>query len=180
MEVITRMLRMESVQKEVLDSVEKTLRTEFMSNLARTARKEPHEMMAAIFNTLDRNTEARFMSALEERNRESAERIQALMFTFNDLIRVDASGIQVLLRQVEKDRLGIALKGANDDVKDLFFQNMSERAGKMLKEDMEALGPVRLSEVDEAQAEIVTLAKQLADAGEIVISSGSDEDELVF
>jgi len=180
MEVITRMLRMESVQKEVLDSVEKTLRTEFMSNLARTARKEPHEMMAAIFNTLDRNTEARFMSALEERNRESAERIQALMFTFNDLIRVDASGIQVLLRQVEKDRLGIALKGANDDVKDLFFQNMSERAGKMLKEDMEAMGPVRLSEVDEAQAEIVTLAKQLADAGEIVISSGSDEDELVF
>ena len=120
------------------------------------------------------------MSALEERNRESAERIQALMFTFNDLIRVDASGIQVLLRQVEKDRLGIALKGANDDVKDLFFQNMSERAGKMLKEDMEAMGPVRLSEVDEAQAEIVTLAKQLADAGEIVISSGSDEDELVF
>lgn len=180
MEVITRMLRMESVQKEVLDSVEKTLRTEFMSNLARTARKEPHEMMAAIFNTLDRNTEARFMSALEERNRESAERIQALMFTFNDLIRVDASGIQVLLRQVEKDRLGIALKGANDDVKDLFFQNMSERAYKMLKEDMEAMGPVRLSEVDEAQAEIVTLAKQLADAGEIVISSGSDEDELVF
>jgi len=180
MEVITRMLRMESVQKEVLDSVEKTLRTEFMSNLARTARKEPHEMMAAIFNTLDRNTEARFMSALEERNRESAERIQALMFTFNDLIRVDASGIQVLLRQVEKDRLGIALKGANDEVKDLFFQNMSERAGKMLKEDMEAMGPVRLSEVDEAQAEIVTLAKQLADAGEIVISSGSDEDELVF
>ena len=180
MEVITRMLRMEAVQKEILESVEKTLRTEFMSNLARAAKKEPHEMMAGIFNNFDRNTEARFMSALEERNRESAEKIQSLMFTFNDLIRIDAAGIQMMLRQVEKDRLGMALKGANDEVKDLFFNNMSERAGKMMKEDMEAMGPVRLSDVDEAQAEIVGVAKQLADSGEIVISEGSDEDELVF
>ncbi|MCW9034380.1 MAG: flagellar motor switch protein FliG, partial [Rhodospirillales bacterium] len=180
MEVITRMLRMESVQKEILDSVEKTLRTEFMSNLARAAKKEPHEMMAGIFNNFDRNTEARFMSALEERNRESAEKIQSLMFTFNDLIRIDAAGIQMMLRQVEKDRLGMALKGANDEVKDLFFNNMSERAGKMMKEDMEAMGPVRLSDVDEAQAEIVGVAKQLAESGEIVISEGGDEDELVF
>jgi flagellar motor switch protein FliG len=180
MEVITRMLRMESVQKEILDSVERTLRTEFMSNLARAAKQEPHEMMAGIFNNFDRNTEARFMSALEERNRESAEKIQSLMFTFNDLIRIDASGIQMMLRSVEKDRLGLALKGANDDVKDLFFQNMSERAGKMMQEDMEALGPVRLSDVDEAQAEIVQVAKALADSGEIVISEGGEEDELVF
>ncbi|MCW8970664.1 MAG: flagellar motor switch protein FliG, partial [Rhodospirillales bacterium] len=111
MEVIMRMLRMESVQKEILDSVEKTLRAEFMSNLARTARRDSHEMMADIFNNLDRNTENRFMSALEERNRESAERIKQLMFTFDDLIRIDSSGIQMILRQVEKDRLALALKG---------------------------------------------------------------------
>ncbi|MCW9033842.1 MAG: flagellar motor switch protein FliG, partial [Rhodospirillales bacterium] len=109
-----------------------------------------------------------------------AEKIQSLMFTFNDLIRIDAAGIQMMLRQVEKDRLGMALKGANDEVKELFFNNMSERAGKMMKEDMEAMGPVRLSDVDEAQAEIVGVAKQLADSGEIVISEGGDEDELVF
>jgi flagellar motor switch protein FliG len=180
MEVIMRMLRMEAVQKEVLDNIEKTLRTEFMTNLARTARRDSHEMMADIFNALDRGTEQRFMSALEERNRESAEKIQSLMFTFDDLSRVDDGGIQVLMRQVEKDQLAMALKGASDEVRDMFFRNMSERAGKMMKEDMEAMGAVRLRDVDEAQAAIVVAAKALADAGEIVIASGSDEDELVF
>ena len=179
LEVIMRLLRMETVQKEVLDGVEKTLRSEFMSNIARTQRQDPHEQMAEIFNNLDRSTENRFMGALEERNRESAERIKALMFTFEDLLRVDPAGIQVLLRQVEKDQLGTALKGASDEVKELFFKNMSERAAKMMREDMEAMGPVRLKEVDEAQAAVVATAKQLADAGEIVISGG-EEDELVF
>ena len=180
LEVIMRMLRMEPVQKEILDHVERTLRTEFMTNLASAAKRDSHEAMADIFNNLDRNTEERFMTALEERNRESAERIRALMFTFDDLSRLDASGIQTLLRQVEKDQLTLALKGASDDVKDLFFSNMSERAGKMMREDMEAMGAVRLKEVDEAQSVIVTSAKALADAGEIVISTGGDEDELIY
>lgn len=179
MEVIMRMLRMEAVQKEVLDNIEKTLRTEFMTNLARTARRDSHEMMADIFNALDRGTEQRFMTALEERNRESAEKIQALMFTFDDLSRLDDGGIQVLMRQVEKDQLAMALKGASDEVRDMFFRNMSERAGKMMKEDMDAMGAVRLRDVDEAQAGIVTSAKSLADAGEIVISTGSEDDELI-
>ncbi len=180
LEVIMRMLRMESVQKEILDHVEKTLRTEFMTNLARTARRDSHEMMADIFNNLDRNTESRFLTSLEERNRESAERIKALMFTFDDLSRLDAGGVQRLLRQAEKDQLALALKGASDDVKNLFFKNMSERAGKMMKEDMEAMGAVRLKDVDDAQAVIVSAAKALADAGEIVISGGGEEDELVY
>ena len=179
MEVIMRMLRMEAVQKEVLDSIEVTLRTEFMTNLARTAQRDSHEMMADIFNALDRNTESRFMTALEERNRESAEKIQALMFTFDDLSRLDDSGIQVLMRQVEKDQLALALKGASDEVKDMFFRNMSERAGKMMKEDMDAMGAVRLKDVDEAQGVIVVSTKSLADAGEIVISTGGEDDELI-
>ncbi|HJO69010.1 MAG TPA: flagellar motor switch protein FliG, partial [Rhodospirillales bacterium] len=178
MEVVTRMLRMETVQKEVLDHVERTLRTEFMSNLAQTARQDSHELMADIFNNLDRNTESRFMGALEERNREAADRIKQLMFTFDDLIRVDPGGIQTVLRQVDKDQLAMALKGASDEVKELFFTNMSERAGKMMREDMEAMGAVRLKDVDEAQAAIVSAAKALADAGEIVIAGG-DDDELV-
>ncbi|HXP96376.1 MAG TPA: flagellar motor switch protein FliG [Telmatospirillum sp.] len=180
MEVIMRMLRMEAVQKEVLDGVEKTLRTEFMSNLARTARRDAHELMADIFNNLDRNAENRFMSALEERNRESAERIKALMFTFEDLVRIDMAGIQTLLRSVEKDKLGMALKGASDTIKELFFKNMSERAGKMMREDMDAMGPVRLRDVDQAQSAIVVLAKELAASGQIVISEGREEDELVY
>jgi flagellar motor switch protein FliG len=180
MEVIMRMLRMEAVQKEVLDGVERTLRNEFITSLARTARRDAHEMMADIFNSLDRNAENRFMSALEERNRESAERIKALMFTFEDLVRIDMAGIQMLLRSVEKDKLGMALKGASDAIKDLFFKNMSERAGKMLREDMEAMGPVRLRDVDIAQGIVVTMAKELSASGQIVIAEGRDEDELVY
>ncbi|NQV84761.1 MAG: flagellar motor switch protein FliG, partial [Rhodospirillales bacterium] len=130
LEVIMRMLRMEAVQKDILDHVERTLRSEFMTNLASATRRDSHEHMADIFNNLDRNTETRFMTALDERNRESAERIRQLMFTFDDLVRMDATGIQVLLRQVEKDQLALGLKGASEDVKDLFFSNMSERAGK--------------------------------------------------
>ncbi|MDJ0896899.1 MAG: flagellar motor switch protein FliG [Alphaproteobacteria bacterium] len=180
MEVVMRMLRMEAVQKEVLDDVERTLRTEFMSNLARTQRRDAHEMMAEIFNSLDRNTEQRFMTALEERNRDSAERIKALMFTFEDLGKLDPGGVQTLLRAVEKDKLGVALKGATDPLKDLFFDNMSERAAKILKEDMEAAGPVRLRDVDEAQMYMVNTTKELAAKGEIVISDGKGDDELIY
>ncbi len=180
MEVIMRMLRMESVQKEVLDDVERTLRNEFMSNLARTNRRDSHEMMADIFNFLDRNMENRFLTALEERNRDSAERIKALMFTFEDLSKLDPGGIQTLMRHVEKDKVALALKGASEEVRDLFFSNMSERAAKIMREDMQAMGPVRLRDVDESQMHVVQLAKDLAGAGEIVIVDSKGEDELVY
>ncbi len=180
MEVVLRMIRMEAVQKDVLDKVEQTLRIEFMSNLARTNRRDSHELIAEIFNYLDRNTESRFLSALEERNRESAERIRALMFTFEDLIKLDPSGVQTLLRAVEKDRLALALKGASDTLRDLFFSNMSERAAKILREDMEAMGPVRLRDVDESQMEMVNAAKDLAGRGEIVLADSKGDDELVY
>jgi flagellar motor switch protein FliG len=100
MEVVMRMLRMESVQKEALEGVEKTLKAEFMSNLARAQRRDAHEMMAEIFNNLDRQSESRILAALEERNRDAAERIRALMFTFDDLVRLDGAGVQVLIRSV--------------------------------------------------------------------------------
>src|ERR1700732_3540907 len=180
LEVVQRMLRMESVQKDILDKVENTLRIEFMSNLARTAKRDAHEQMAEIFNNFDRQTESRFITALEERSRDSAERIKALMFTFEDLSKLDPGSIQTLLRNVEKDKLGLALKGATDGLRDVFFSNMSERAGKILREDMEAMGPVRLKDVDEAQMRMVNIAKDLANKGEIMIAGGSAEDELVY
>ena len=180
MEVVMRMLRMEAVQKDVVDEVEKTLRTEFMSNLARTQRQDSHEVMADIFNNLDRATESRFLGALEERNRDSAERIKSLMFTFEDLTKLDAGSVQTLLRAVDKDKLAIALKGAPETLNDLFFSNMSERASKIMREDMQAMGPVRLSDVDESQQEIVLMAKDLAARGEIIISEGKGDDELVY
>ena len=179
MEVVMRMLRMETVQKEVLDGVERTLRAEFMSNLARSTRRDSHELMAEIFNNLDRAAEARFVNGLEERSRESAEKIKSLMFTFDDLQRLTGPAVQVLLRSVEKDKLPIALKGASDKVKDLFLGNLSERAAKMLRDDIAALGPVKLRDVDEAQGGIVNLAKELAAQGQIEIGGGKD-DEVVY
>ena len=179
MEVVMRMLRMESVQKDVLDGVERTLRAEFMSNLARSTRRDAHEMMAEIFNNLDRQAETRFVAALEERNREAAEKIKSLMFTFDDLQRLSGTAIQALLRVVEKDKLPLALKGASERLREIFFSNLSERAGKMLRDDIEGLGPVKLRDVDEAQAAIVALAKDLAAQGTIEIGEGKD-DELVY
>jgi len=180
MEVVMRMLRMESVQKDVLDDIERTLRNEFMNNLARTNRRDPHEAMAEIFNSLDRSSESRFITALEERSRDSAEKIKSLMFTFEDLQKLDGKAIQAVLRTVDKSKLPIALKGASDALKDLFFSNMSERAGKLVKEDIAALGPTRLRDVEEAQANIVNSAKDLAARGEITIAKDNGEDELVY
>lgn len=180
MEVVMRMLRMEAVQKEILDDVERTLRTEFMSNLAKTSRRDSHEVMAEIFNNLDRQIEGTFMEALEERNPDAAEKIRGLMFTFDDLGALDPQGMQTLIRVADKEKLPIALKGASDIMKGLFFSNMSERAAKIMKDNMEAMGPVKLKDVEEAQQSLVNLAKALAEKGDLVLSSGGEEDQLIY
>ena len=178
-EVVIRMLRMEVVQSEIVADVERTLRTEFMSNLARSNRRDNHELMAEIFNYFDRATEARFIAALEERNKETADRIKALMFTFEDLAKLDPAGIQTLMRSAGNDRIAVALKGASEPLRDLFFKNMSERGAKILRDDMQSMGPVRLRDVEEAQQFLVNMAKELAASGEIVLADGK-EDELVY
>jgi flagellar motor switch protein FliG len=180
LDVVNRMLRMEAVQKEVIERVESTLRTEFMSNLSQTRRRDAHEVMAEIFNNFDRQTETRFLTALEEESREAAERIKSLMFTFDDLVKLDAGSAQTLMRHVDKDKLGVALKGANDAVREFFMGHMSSRAAKMLLDDMAAAGPVRLRDVDEAQALLVNLAKDLAAKGEIMLQKNRADDELVY
>ena len=179
LDVVNRMLKMEAVQKEVLERVEQTLRTEFMSSLSQTRRRDAHEVMAEIFNSFDRQTETRFMTSLEEANRESAERIKTLMFTFDDLVRLDSGSMQTLMRHVDKDKLAVALKGATETVRQFFLGNMSTRAAKMLLDDMQAMGPVRLRDVDEAQVMLVNLAKDLAAKGEIIVTKSRDE-ELVY
>lgn len=180
LEVIHRMLRMEAVQKDILDEVEKTLRSEFMTNLAKTQRRDSHELIAEIFNSMDRAAEARFMDQLEKSAPDSAEKIRSLMFTFEDLGKLDPTAIQTLIRAVDKDKLPTALKGATETLRDLFFSNMSERAAKIMKEDMAAMGPVRLKDVEESQQYVVNVAKDLEARGEITISSGSEEDELIY
>jgi flagellar motor switch protein FliG len=180
LDVVGRMLKMEAIQKDVLERIEQTLRTEFMSNLSQTSRRDSHEAMAEIFNSFDRQTETRFLTALEEHNRESAERIKNLMFTFDDLAKLDSGSAQTLVRQVDKDKLAVALKGATQTMRDFFLKQMSTRAAKMLQDDMQALGPIRLKDVDEAQSILVNLAKDLAAKGEIMITKNRADDELVF
>ena len=179
-EVVGRMLRLESVQKEALDHIENTLRTEFVSTLTQTRRRDPHEMMAEIFNGFDRQTELRFLSALDASNQEAAERIRALMFTFEDLSKLDPAGLQTLVSQADKDTLARALKGASQSMRDFFFSAMSQRASKNMQDDLESMGPLRLKEVDDAQMKMVTLAQDLAEKGEIIIAKGNAEDELVY
>jgi flagellar motor switch protein FliG len=181
MEVIMRMLNMEAVQKDVVDDVEQTLRTEFMANLARTQQRDSHEMMAEIFSSFDRKSEEHFLTMLEERNEDASEKIKSLMFTFEDLGKLDPTGVQTLIRGIGNDILSLALKGASQSLRDLFFSNISERAGKILREDMESLGPVRISEVDEAQMNMILTAKDMAEKGEIVIPEGkSGDDDLIY
>lgn len=180
MEVVLRMLRMEPVQKDILEDIERTLRTEFMHNLARSNRRDPHELVAEIFNCFDRNTESRFMGALEERNPDSSERVKSLMFTFDDMIRLNDAGIQAVIRVADKSKLALALKGGNDKIKDMFFRNMSERAAKIMREDMEGLGAVRVKDVEESQAYVVSSAKDLSNKGEITIQSGAEKEEAMI
>lgn len=180
-DVVSRMLKMEVVQKDVLGHIEQTLRSEFMSNLARTNKRDPHEALAEVFNALDRSTEEALLERLEQRIPESAERIRALMFTFEDLARLTPTAIQVLLRAANRQKLALALKGAPQAVSDVFFTNMSERARKLLREDMNMLGPVRVRDVEEAQMALVMQAKRLADAGEIVLADNkAGDDEIIY
>ncbi len=181
LDVINRLIKMESVQKDVLERVEQTLRTEFMSTLSQTSKRDPYQPIAEIFNFFDRQTESRFFAAMEATEKESAERIKTLMFTFDDLVKLDSGAIQTLLRKIDKGKLTIALKGATETVREYFLKNMSQRAAKMMTDDLQNMGPVRLREVDEAQTLMITTAKELADKGEIVIvKSGNSEDELVY
>ena len=179
-DVLTRMLRMETVQKEALRHIEETLRTEFVSTIAQTTRRDAHELMADVFNAFDRQTEGRFLAALDQANRGSAKRIRELMFTFEDLLKLDPGSVQTLMRKVDNETLCRALKGADERVRAFFMRQMSTRAAKNLTDEMGSMGPTRLKEVDEAQAKMTELAKELADKGEIMIAKSGGEEELVY
>ncbi len=179
-DVILRMLRMDTVQKEVLIEVEHTLKSEFMSNLARSQRRDPHETMAEVFNALDRATEEAMLTALDERAPEAAERIRALMFTFEDLGNLMAPAIATIVRNADKREMALALKGAPPEMRQLFFGGMTERAAKLLKEDMAGMGPVRARECEEAQSSLVRLAKSLADRGEIMLVDPKNDDAMIL
>lgn len=180
LDVVNRMLKLEAVQKEALHHIEETLRLEFVGAVAQTAKRDAHEAMAEVFNAFDRQTETRFLSALDDLNREAAKRIRQLMFTFEDLTKLDPASAQTLIRQVDKQVLCKALKGSPEPVRVFFLGNMSSRAAKNLNEEMESLGPIRIKDVDEAQLSMVNMAKELAEKGDIMISKNNAEEELIY
>src|SRR5438270_687874 len=175
-------LRTLSITMSTLGTVEaesvETLLLEFVSRLSASG---------ALFGNYDaterllhKHLPTDRVSNIMEEIRESAERIKQLMFTFDDLVKLDTASAQTLMRHIDKDKLGIALKGASDGVRQFFLSNMSTRAAKMLVDEMQATGPVRLRDVDEAQALLVNLAKDLAAKGEILISKNRGDEELVY
>ena len=179
-DVIQRMLRMDTVQKEVLIQVEQTLKSEFMNNLSRSQRTDPHEAMAEVFNAMDRATEEAMLHALDDRAPESAERIRALMFTFEDLGGLLPAAVVMIVRQADKRQLALALKAAPDSLKQLFFSTMTERSAKLMREDMASMGPVRARDCEEAQNALVRLAKSLADSGQIMLVDPKSDDSMIL
>ena len=134
---------------------------------------------AGILNLSDRSTEKGILESLETDDPDLVEQIRRLMFVFEDIMLVNDKGIQSVLKEVDNDELALALKTASDDLKNKIFGNMSERAAQLIKEDMEYMGPVRLSDVEGAQQKIVDVVRRLEDAGYIIITGRGGESELV-
>lgn len=174
-EIVLRMVRMDSIQKHVLTDIETTLQHEFINNMARSYDRDSSQIVAEILNRTDKTLLARLMSQIEAREPQTASRIRRIMFTFDDLVRVDPSTFGALVADCPADKLQVALSGASDKLKDLFLGSMSERAANMLRDEIETMPPQRRKTVEDAQGEIITIAKRLADEGRIFIL---DEDEM--
>jgi len=177
-DIIDRMTRLEAVPETVMKVIESMLEREFVTPAKKTNLRDPIEHVAAMFNALDKGMETRLLGALDNSNRDAAQKLRALMFSFDDLGALDLAAVQTLLRSVERDTLVKALKGATRAMRDFFFAQMSQRAARGYQDDMDALGPVRLREVDDAQRAVVNLAKDLAAKGELNLPMGAD-DEMV-
>jgi len=182
-DVVVRIATMDRTPPEIVREVERVLERKMASIFSQgfTFAGGVKEV-AEILNRIERNAEKSIMADLEERDPELADEIARLMFTFEDLIYVDDTGIQRALREIESKELALALKAANDDVKEKVYKNMSERAREMIQEEIEFMGPVRLRNVEEAQQKIVGVIRRLEDAGELVITGrgGGDEDEIIM
>jgi len=179
-EVVLRMANLDHVAPELIAEIDQVLKKELssMSSVEQTALGGV-QPVAEMLNVMDKNTETSIMSRLEEKDPLLAEEIRKLMFVFEDIVKIDDRGIQVLLKEVPNDKLLLALKTSNDEIKNKVFKNLSTRAAEMLREDLTAMGPSRLSDVESAQQEIVNAARRLEAEGKILIARGGSEDALV-
>ncbi len=179
-EVVTRVARMENTNPEVIQEVEDGLEMRLSGLVQQTFQKAGGvETVAEMLNLADRGTEKSIIEALEAQDPDLVEQIRRLMFIFEDLLLVNDKGIQQVLKEVDNEELSLALKTASQELTDKIFRNMSDRASAMIKEDMEFMGPVRVSDVEAAQQKIVDVVRRLEDSGELIISGRGGEKEMI-
>lgn len=179
-EVVLRMANLDHVAPELIAEIDAVLKRELSSmSTVEQAALGGVQPVAEMLNVMDKNTETSIMSRLEEKDPLLAEEIRKLMFVFDDIVKIDDRGIQSLLKEVDNGKLLLALKTANEEIRNKIFKNISQRAADMLREDLSNLGPSRLSDVEQAQQEIVNTARRLEAEGKILIARGGSEDALV-
>jgi flagellar motor switch protein FliG len=179
-EVVLRLSNLEHVAPELISEVDRVLKQE-LSNIGTVeqAALGGVQPVAEMLNVMDKNTETAIMSRIEEKDPILAEEIRKLMFVFEDIVKIDDRGIQTLLKEVPNEKLLLALKTANEEIREKVFRNISQRAAELLKDDLNNMGPSRLSDVEGAQVEIVNTARKLESEGKILIARGGTEDALV-
>jgi len=175
-DVALRLATMEEVQPDVLEELSQSIQETLLASTGMGSQSiGGPEVMADILTRMDKANEGGIMVRIAEKSQPLADAIRALMFVFDDLVKVDDRGVQELMKEISKDDLPLALRGANPEVKEKFFKNMSSRAAEMLKEDMEAKGPVKVSDVERAQQNILKVCRKLEEEGRIVIASAGEE-----
>ena len=175
-DVAMRIVKMGQVPKEVIQEVDQLLQKEVRGlGDSGSGDVDGTTALANILNEIDRTSEEQIMSLIEEEDEQMAEEIRQLMFVFEDLIKVDDRGFREILKRVDKQELTLALRTASDELKEKFLSNMSERARQMLQEDMEIMGPVRISDVEEAQQKMLGAARQLESEGKVMLGMGKED-----
>jgi flagellar motor switch protein FliG len=179
-EVVLRIANIDFISPSLIAQVDEVLNQELATlGSIDTQQLGGIQPIADMLNVMDKQSEQNIMARVEEKDPQLAEEIRKLMFVFDDIIYIDDRGMQTLLKEVPNDKLVMALKTAPDEIKDKIFRNISKRASDLLKEDLETMGPVKLSDVEKAQQEIINVAKRLESEGKIMIARGGEGDALV-
>ena len=178
-EIVNRMITLKSVSREFIEEMVSTLESELNFEETNEEQVGGISMMAEILNNMNRSSENEILDSVEEVNSDLASEIRNLMFTFDDILKLSDKDIRELIKEINKEDLIRSLKVAEQEMKDKIFGNMSSRAAEMLKEDLELMPPIRLSEVEEAQKKIVETAKRLESEGKITIARDNEKDEFV-
>ena len=178
-DILVRIAHLNTVKSDVIDEVREVLRTQLRGIGSGEEEVVGPKSAAEILNFVDRTNEERIVSEIEEMYPDLAEQIRNLMFTFEDIKKIDDRGIQTVMKEVPRDQLVLSLKTASEELSDLLFRNVSQRAAQMIKEDLEALGPVKIKDVEKAQQGIVDIVRRLEAEGKIVINNGGEADAMV-